>query len=311
MDTVISFQINALISRGISILQALDAELKQLAAPSASIARDLIAEGVSSLAVELLGTRKIKRYGKNITKAWLDSEKKKAAEVITGRYYQQYSVWFREVVKFVSSISINKPRLTYPGNSHTLLRKINRAEGFKTLGTRIRHVITALEELRANDLLLNTDLPKQLPAPQKQTKPDSQDVLRNLENSLRRSIERQLSRTASDWWNTCLPVDVRIRAESRKQRRETVWPWYPPTSTNNMDYLDFSDYRKIIMFQPNWDQCFKQIFSSLSFIETKLSELEPIRHDIAHSRKLSPRAIDKLRIYCEEIETCLKRAENP
>jgi ATP-dependent helicase YprA (DUF1998 family) len=311
MNTVINFQINALISRGMSILQALDAELKQLAAPGASIARDLIAEGVSSLAVELFGTRKIKRYGKNITKAWLDSEKKKAVEVVTGRYYQQYSVWFKEVVEFVSRISINKPRLTYPGNSHTLIRKINRAEGFKTLRTRIRHVITTLEELRANDLLFNTDLPKQLPAPQKQTKPDPQDVLHNLENSLRHSIEQQLSGTASDWWNTCLPENVRTRAESRKQHRETVWPWYPPTSTNNMDYLDFSDYRKIIMFQSNWDHRFKQLFSSLSFIETKLSELEPIRHDIAHSRKLSPRAIDKLYIYCEEIETCLRRAENP
>jgi hypothetical protein len=202
MNTVINFQINALISRGMSILQALDAELKQLAAPGASIARDLIAEGVSSLAVELFGTRKIKRYGKNITKAWLDSEKKKAVEVVTGRYYQQYSVWFKEVVEFASRVSINRPRLTYPGNSHTLLRKINRAEGYKTLGTRIRHVITTLEELRANDLLLNTDLPKQLPAPQKQTKPDPLDVLRNLENSLRRSIEHQLSRTTSDWWNT-------------------------------------------------------------------------------------------------------------
>lgn len=311
MNTAINYQINALISRGISILQALDAELKQLAAPGANMARDLIAEGVSSLAVELFETRKIKRYGKNITKAWLNNEKKKAAEVVTGRYYQQYSVWFREVVELVSRISINKSRLMYPGNSHALLRKINRAEGFKTLGTRIRHVITTLEELRANDLLLNTDLPKQLPAPQKQTKPDPQDVLHNLENSLRRSIERQLSRTASDWWNTCLPEDVRTRAEIRKQRRETVWPWYPPTSSNNMDYLDFSDYRKIITFKSNWDQCFKQVFSSISFIEAKLSELEPIRNDIAHSRKLSSRAIDKLHIYCEDIETCLRKVENP
>jgi hypothetical protein len=65
------------------------------------------------------------------------------------------------------------------------------------------------------------------------------------------------------------------------------------------------------MFQPNWDQCFKQVFSSVSFIETKLSELEPIRHDIAHSRKLSPRAMDKMLIYCEEIAACLKRVENP
>jgi hypothetical protein len=311
MNAVINSQINALISRGMSILQSLDAELKQLSTPSASVARDLITEGVSSLAVELFGTRKIKRYGRNVTKAWLDSEKEKAIEIITSRYYQQYSVWFKEVCELVSRISINKPRLIYPGNSHIFLRKINRAEGYKKLATRIRHVITALEELRANDLLFNTDLVKQFPSPQKKTKPDPQDMLRNLENSLRHSIEHQLSRIVRDWWNTCLPGDVRKRAENRKQRRETVWPWYPPTSTNNMDYLDFSDYRKIIIFQPNWDQCFKQVFSSAAFIETKLTELEPIRHDIAHSRKLSSRAIDKMRIYCEDIETCLKRVENP
>lgn len=310
MGTVISVQINALISKGASISQALDAELGLLAAPSENLVRDLIAEGVSSFAVEFFGTRKVKRPGKKITKAWLDSEKKKAGEVVIRRYYQQYSTWFREVVEFVSRISINTSQLTYPANTRTILRKINRAEGFKTLRTRVRHVITALEELRAHSLLPNTSSPKQLPALLKLAEPDLPDILRKLEISLRRSIEHHLSRTASDWWNTCIPRDVRILAESRKKRRETIWSWYPPTSTNNMDYLDFSDYRKIIMLQTNWNQCFKQIFSSLSFIEAKLSELEPIRHDIVHSRKLSLRAIDKLRIYSEDIETCLKRAEN-
>lgn len=57
MNMVISSQINALISRGMLILQALDTELKQLATPGASIARDLITEGVSSLAVEFFGGR--------------------------------------------------------------------------------------------------------------------------------------------------------------------------------------------------------------------------------------------------------------
>ncbi len=310
MNALIGFQIDTLISKGTSILLALEAELEQLKAPGTSVARDIIAEGVGSLAVDLFGTRKVKRYGKKVTKAWLDSERRKAANGIIGRYYQQYRTWFQETSEFVSRVSINTPRLVYPGNSGTLLRKLKRAEGFKKLETRIRHVITELEELRAHDLLLNTSLPKQLPAPPKRREPDPRQILHNLENLLRRFIERQLSRGATDWWNVLLPGDVRTRAESRKQRRETVWPWYPPTSTNNMDYLDFSDYRKIIMLQPNWDQCFKQVFASPSFVETRLGELEPIRHDIAHSRPISSLAMDKLCLYSKEIEACLKRSWN-
>ena len=102
-------------------------------------------------------------------------------------------------------------------------------------------------------------------------------------------------------------LDVRRRAEGRKARREKVWPWYPPTSDNIVDYLDFSDYQKIILEPQNWTDVFCAVFKTASFVETRLGELDPIRNDIAHSRATSAIANDKLRIYAQELKACIDR----
>lgn len=312
MDALLSHQVDLLIARGSNLLNGLAGELDQIQAPGADVARDLIAEGLGTLAVDFFGTRKAKGHGKRITRAWLDGEKKGAVAAVTTRYYQQYQAWFRETSQFVAGVSINTPRLVAPGNSQAPVKKIRRAESFKRLDTRIRHVLTQLEELRVQELVWNHTLPASLPRVLPPTTikprlPDPSETLRNLESLLRRCIERELSKQTPHWWNTMIPVDVRGRAEGRKQRRETVWPWYPTTSTNITDYLDFSDYKKIILQPANWNGSFKAVFSAQSFIESKLDELDPIRHDIAHSRPLSADAGEKLRLYSREIANCVEQ----
>ena len=308
MNLLISYQIENLISRGVSILNGLDSELQQQNAPSVHVARDVIADGAGALAAELFGTKATK-YGKKATKIWLENQKKDSIKIINNKYYQQYVAWFQDVRTFVSSLSINSPRVVFPGNSGTLINKLGKAEGFKNLRTRIRHVITQLEELRVQDLVLNVSLPKQLEPPKESVgKFEPSEALHQLENALRKFIERELSKTDSDWWNTRVPFDIRSRAEGRKRTRESIWPWYPPTSANIMDYLDFSDYRKIILDMTNWDLVFKSRFESRVFLESRLTELEPIRHDLAHSRVLSKMAKDKLRIFVDELCVCCNKA---
>lgn len=66
-------------------------------------------------------------------------------------------------------------------------------------------------------------------------------------------------------------------AESRMSPGETLWPWHQTTSQRLVDFLDFSDYKMIILENDNWTNRFKSVFGSQSFIESKLLELEPIR----------------------------------
>ena len=307
MDVMITYQINNLISRGVSLLNAFEEELRQLSAPGTNVARDLIGEAAGELAADLFGTRKAKGFGKKATKAWLEGQKWDNAKAITARYYQQYLQWFQETCQLVSGISVSAPHLIFPGNCASLLRKVKRAEGFKKLDTRIRHVITVLEELRTHDLVLNASLPKQIAAPKEEAKFDPAQALHKLEDMLRRFIERELSKTGADWWTARVPLDIRSRAESRKQKQETVWPWHLVSSTNVMDYLDFSDYRRIILDSTNWSQVFSGFFRASSFVDSRMGELEPIRNDLAHSRPLSAMTCNKARLYVEELEKCTNR----
>jgi hypothetical protein len=83
MDVMIAYQIDNLISRGVSLLNGFEAELRQLSAPGTNVARDLIGEAAGELAADLFGTRKAKAYGKKATKVWLEGQRRDTARAIT------------------------------------------------------------------------------------------------------------------------------------------------------------------------------------------------------------------------------------
>lgn len=305
MDTQIYYAISGLLQHGIQIQNNLQSELQSANSPLASATRRIIAEGGGSIAAGLLGTRKARAYGKQITAGLLRDQKAKTQQEIVGRYYGHYQSWLGNVVSLLSRVSVDRPNIKAPGNSQSLVKKVNRAESFKRLETRIRHVLTQLEELRIQDTVWNASLTNPVPKAKAVIQPDPGESLRNLENLVRRCIERELSRLTSNWWTKRIPADVRKRAESRKQRSETVWPWHPPASTNLVDFLDFSDYRKIILDPSNWTDSFAGLFASQTFIESRLGELEPIRNDFAHSRQIGKTARAKLQIYVDELRNCI------
>ena len=65
-------------------------------------------------------------------------------------------------------------------------------------------------------------------------------------------------------------------------------------------YVDFSDYAKIIGDSRNLGSVFRPFFLDLEVVRSKLRELEPIRHGIAHSRTVSAEGKIKLRLYAGE-----------
>jgi hypothetical protein len=107
-----------------------------------------------------------------------------------------------------------------------------------------------------------------------------------------------------DWWQR-VPTEVRKNAERKKRRSEVAWPWHCPTSLNDVDYLDFSDYQRIIIQEDNWHSVFVKFFKRPTFVEVWLGELEPIRNDIAHSRPVTPPMVAKLRMLSANLQNCM------
>lgn len=305
MDPIINVRLTNLIQRGQALLDGLLRELGMVNAPAASVTRQAVAEGAGLLAAELFGSTKARGYGKRLTASWLDLEKKKVQQQISDMYAGAYVSWMADVEAVLRQVSIPGPRLKTPGNSATMIRRVRQADSRQKVDTRFTFALSQLQSLRGQELVWNANLPKALPRSPKQPNPAM--LLQELETLLRRCIEHQLSAVAPDWWSQRVTVNSRKRAEKRKQDRETVWPWYPPTSTSPVDYLDFSDYRKLILDPANWNDCFSKVFKTQGFIETRLQELEPIRNEIAHSRDVGATARQKLKIYADEIKECVSR----
>ena len=103
-------------------------------------------------------------------------------------------------------------------------------------------------------------------------------------------------------------IDQKIikRWEERKQKEESN-----PLLDGQyrlIDQSDFSDVRKILEKEENRHE-FSDILNDRQFrnVISKLDELEPIRNKIAHSRPLTKREFDKLKIYAEDIVRMFKK----
>jgi len=131
------------------------------------------------------------------------------------------------------------------------------------------------------------------------------NLLKEFERSLREFIETRLSFIAPNWWKERIPGDVKEKAEERKNRNDTLWPWIEKGEVHPIYYINFSDYVKIITKRDNWKEVFSTYFIDKNIISAKLRELEPIRNNIAHFRELNSSDITKLKLYSKEILDCI------
>jgi len=131
--------------------------------------------------------------------------------------------------------------------------------------------------------------------------------LKKLETQLRKCIQRKLEKISPNWWKERVPNDVQERAEQRKNRNETQYPWHAKKDLAPIFYVDFADYVKIIAGRDNWREVFGSVFKDKEIISAKLRELEPIRNAVAHVRELGKTEVKKLKLYSEEIITCIEK----
>lgn len=255
-----------------------------------NLLKELLGEIGAEVTDEYLGSP---QAGRKFVRSYLNSEKQKIFSNVEQSIRTQHERTVNQILDFLRGVSERRSKQTKP-NSNKLMKKIIQAQKFIKIETRISKTILALQEIEITDLIYNKDIESDLSS--------DYDQLRNLEKSLRSFIQKWLSSISSNWWKEFIPNDVRDNAEKRKTHNEILWPWHSASGLHPIHFIDFADYSKIISRKDNWKNIFKRIFGGESpIIATKLKELEPIRHSIAHSRSLSRDESKKLALYSKEI----------
>lgn len=135
----------------------------------------------------------------------------------------------------------------------------------------------------------------------------SYEALAKLERELRQLIEERLAGRDPGWWASRVPAEARNRAERRHANNETQYRWMRGQKASVVHYLDFPDYAAIICDDGNWNDAFGLVFGDRDLIGAKLRELGPIRRDVAHSRRLTPKQRAKLSLYADDITELIRR----
>lgn len=108
-----------------------------------------------------------------------------------------------------------------------------------------------------------------------------------LEKMLRWLIKNQLSKITEKWWNERIPEDIKVEAEERGATNRQY-----EGASMDLDpiwFIQFRDYKKILLRNDNWEQAFRPIFKSKKYVNGWLHKLAPLRNKIAHMRPLNPR----------------------
>ncbi len=117
------------------------------------------------------------------------------------------------------------------------------------------------------------------------------EVFYSLETTIRRLVRDQLQAVQPDWWNQCVPEQIRNEAEKRQeQERDTG---ITPRSDDPIDYTNFGELG--IVITKNWD-VFGALFSSAKAVSRVMSNLNTLRGPIAHCSPLAEDEVVRLRL---------------
>ena len=265
-----------------------------------AVGREAIGELGGALAEAVFGSAKAGDLGYSMAKKMAKLSQSQQMATQKSALTQEFKQIVEGAIPLLSQFSVDSQSLRPSGNSQMLVRRLKRIAGFANIETRILRAIQFVQSLQEEKLILNRDIPEALVA-RKSRQPVAYDLLRHLEEALRKFIETSLSRLSPDWWTSRVPEDVRISAEQRKAKDDRPWTSATGVNLHPIHYVDFPDYVKIIRRKENWREVFAQVFHDQEIISTKLRELEPIRNALAHSRSLSKNGLTRLRINAKDI----------
>jgi hypothetical protein len=85
-------------------------------------------------------------------------------------------------------------------------------------------------------------------------------------------------------WKQRLPGDVLGKFRDARLYEQRV-SWRQLVPHHPIYYVDFPDLKKVIVERRNWVDLFRVTFGRVDWLDSALTELEPIRNSVAHNRK--------------------------
>ena len=118
-------------------------------------------------------------------------------------------------------------------------------------------------------------------APQIQVTPDviADQRLGTMEKTFRELIVKVLD-LREPWTKDKIPSDIIRKVTEQRQKNNNLDDIEIPL----VNELDFTHYKEIFIYNANW-KLFEDIFRNKQGLETKLTELAPIRNIIAHHKR--------------------------
>lgn len=131
-------------------------------------------------------------------------------------------------------------------------------------------------------------------------------LLKEFEKKFRKLIVDVLSRYPN-WWKTRIPNDVREGVEEIMSRGSKISKTLDKPEYEEIDFLDFDDYQKIITKQDNWKECFEVIFHDKQDLIHKMNNLRSLRNDLQHNRDIDEKNKARFKIFCDDLFSQIAR----
>ncbi len=204
-----------------------------------------------------------------------------------------------QVRQYLSTISIPTPSLDERGNSKSLIKKLDRLNKYSTTPRKGEELIKILDEIIHSDPIPNSRISEFILMHSNAAREDAQRLISQFEISIRNFLSTKLSNEFGSDAVRGLPERILNAALSKLRKEQGV---NEPISVRSvLDYVEFSEYLKIITSSNNWDACFVDIFSNASWIDTKLKDIADIRNKSMHSRGLSKHDFEKLKVEIRDV----------
>lgn len=250
----------------------------------------------------IIGSKKAKSIAVNYLNSTLEKQIRMKRYNVLNSINSQLEYLMNELKSFLLTVSVTTNNLSLSGNSHMLIRKMNRIYRYSTIHRKIIELIKVLDEIANLDLIDNNEIALYL-----QNKyPSNQlgmELLNSLENCLRNMLRLEGKKMFGSDYENIIPPHIKEKAKKRFLKQDSK---DNSQSQDLFSYLDFSNYLCIITWENNWKCCFSMIFSNKEWIKIKIEEISPIRNALAHSRKITKDQIDRLRINSNDIKKIIK-----
>jgi hypothetical protein len=125
-----------------------------------------------------------------------------------------------------------------------------------------------------------------------------------IEVGLREFLIYTFGKDDQKWWKQRLPPDVLDKLKQGREKERKI-KWIELIPHHPLYYIDFPDLKRVIEVRENWHDAFQKILGDKDVYCGGLRELEPIRNNIAHNRRISETDLYLLRSNKSKLESAI------